>query len=94
VVPFGVNLTILPSITPPPYDEYRQVIVNDCIKIVETAGSNPAPLAPHRSDFIAGLGDLVARSTPLSPMREADAFASSATVRSPKRAELVAGALR
>jgi NADH:quinone reductase (non-electrogenic) len=24
--PFGVNLTILPSITPPPYDEYRQVI--------------------------------------------------------------------
>ena len=26
--PFGVNLTILPSITPPPYDEYRQVIVD------------------------------------------------------------------
>ena len=25
--PFGVNLTILPTINPPPYDEYRQVIV-------------------------------------------------------------------
>ena len=41
--PFGVNLTILPSINPPPYDEYRRVIVDAGIKIVETAGSNPAP---------------------------------------------------
>jgi len=41
--PFGVNLTILPTINPPPYDEYRQVIVDAGIKIVETAGSNPAP---------------------------------------------------
>src|ERR1700733_10818484 len=32
--PFGVNLTIPPSINPPPYDEYRQVIVNEGIKIV------------------------------------------------------------
>jgi nitronate monooxygenase len=41
--PFGVNLTILPTITPPPYDEYRRVIVDAGITIVETAGSNPAP---------------------------------------------------
>jgi nitronate monooxygenase len=41
--PFGVNLTILPAITPPPYDEYRRVIVDAGITIVETAGSNPAP---------------------------------------------------
>ena len=41
--PFGVNLTILPSITPPPYDEYRHAIAEAGIKIVETAGSNPAP---------------------------------------------------
>ena len=41
--PFGVNLTILPSITPPPYDEYRHVIVESGIKIVETAGANPEP---------------------------------------------------
>ncbi|MDJ0114309.1 nitronate monooxygenase, partial [Rhodococcus erythropolis] len=37
--PFGVNLTILPSITPPPYAEYRQAIIESGIKIVETAGS-------------------------------------------------------
>jgi NAD(P)H-dependent flavin oxidoreductase YrpB (nitropropane dioxygenase family) len=41
--PFGVNLTILPSINPPPYDEYRRVIIEAAVKIVETAGSNPAP---------------------------------------------------
>jgi NAD(P)H-dependent flavin oxidoreductase YrpB (nitropropane dioxygenase family) len=48
--PFGVNLTILPAITPPPYDEYRQVIVDAGIKIVETAGSNPAPHLPMFHD--------------------------------------------
>lgn len=48
--PFEVNLTILPSINPPPYDEYRQVIVNEGIKIVETAGSNPAPHLPMFHD--------------------------------------------
>lgn len=41
--PFGVNLTILPTINPPPYDEYRRVIVDSGITIVETAGSNPGP---------------------------------------------------
>ncbi|GAA3395105.1 nitronate monooxygenase family protein [Cryptosporangium minutisporangium] len=41
--PFGVNLTILPTISPPPYDEYRRVIVDEGIRIVETAGSNPEP---------------------------------------------------
>lgn len=44
--PFGVNLTILPSINPPPYEEYRQVIVDSGIKFVETAGANPAPHLP------------------------------------------------
>lgn len=46
--PFGVNLTILPAITPPPYAEYRQAIIESGIKIVETAGSNPAE---HLADF-------------------------------------------
>ena len=41
--PFGVNLTILPSITPPPYDEYRDVIVAEKVPVVETAGNNPGP---------------------------------------------------
>jgi NAD(P)H-dependent flavin oxidoreductase YrpB (nitropropane dioxygenase family) len=48
--PFGVNLTILPSITPPPYAEYRQAIVESGIKVVETAGSNPVDHLPHFKD--------------------------------------------
>ena len=32
--PFGVNLTILPAITPPPYEEYAQAIVGSGIKIL------------------------------------------------------------
>ncbi|MGW1739661.1 NAD(P)H-dependent flavin oxidoreductase [Nocardia sp. NPDC001965] len=44
--PFGVNLTILPSINPPPYEEYARAIVDSGIKIVETAGSNPEPFLP------------------------------------------------
>jgi NADH:quinone reductase (non-electrogenic) len=39
--PFGVNLTILPSINPPPYMEYAQAIVESGVKHVETAGNNP-----------------------------------------------------
>lgn len=44
--PFGVNLTILPAIDPPPYDEYRQAIVESGVQVVETAGSNPEPHLP------------------------------------------------
>src|SRR6266700_1324224 len=39
--PFGVNLTILPSIKPPPYADYRQAIIESGIKIGETAGTKP-----------------------------------------------------
>lgn len=39
--PFGVNLTILPTMTPPPYAEYRSAIIESGVKIVETAGSKP-----------------------------------------------------
>jgi NADH:quinone reductase (non-electrogenic) len=39
--PFGVNLTILPSIEPPPYMEYADAIVRGNVKVVETAGNNP-----------------------------------------------------
>ena len=44
--PFGVNLTILPTINPVPYDEYADVIVGSGIKLVETAGRNPKPYMP------------------------------------------------
>ena len=39
--PFGVNLTILPTLNPPPYAEYRQAIIDSGVRIVETAGNNP-----------------------------------------------------
>ena len=39
--PFGVNLTLLPSLNPIPYDEYRHAIIESGIKIVETAGNKP-----------------------------------------------------
>ena len=39
--PFGVNLTILPAIKPPPYAEYRAAIIESGIKVVETAGNKP-----------------------------------------------------
>jgi nitronate monooxygenase len=46
--PFGVNLTILPTINPPPYAEYRAAIIESGIKIVETAGYKPQE---HVDDF-------------------------------------------
>ena len=46
--PFGVNLTILPAIKPPPYAEYRAAIIDAGIKIVETAGYKPQE---HVDDF-------------------------------------------
>ncbi|MBK5123972.1 nitronate monooxygenase [Burkholderia sp. R-69980] len=39
--PFGVNLTILPSIKPPPYEAYLDAIIDSGVKILETAGNNP-----------------------------------------------------
>jgi NAD(P)H-dependent flavin oxidoreductase YrpB (nitropropane dioxygenase family) len=48
--PFGVNLTILPSVTPPPYAEYRRAIIDSGIRIVETAGPKPQE---HVDDFKA-----------------------------------------
>ena len=39
--PFAVNLTILPSTSPPPYAEYVQAIIDSGVKIVETAGRSP-----------------------------------------------------
>lgn len=39
--PFGVNLTILPTVNPPPYAEYIQVVIDGGVKIIETAGQSP-----------------------------------------------------
>jgi NAD(P)H-dependent flavin oxidoreductase YrpB (nitropropane dioxygenase family) len=48
--PFGVNLTILPSVSPPPYADYRKAIIDSGVKIVETAGHKPQE---HVDDFKA-----------------------------------------
>lgn len=44
--PFGVNLTILPTLVPRPYGEYIDAIIASGIKIVETAGNNPKNFLP------------------------------------------------
>lgn len=46
--PFGVNLTILPAITPPPYADYRAAIIEAGVTVVETAGNKPQE---HIEDF-------------------------------------------
>ena len=44
--PFGVNLTFLPSLTPPDYPGLIEVIIKTGVKVVETAGRNPAVYMP------------------------------------------------
>lgn len=39
--PFGVNLTILPTASPPPYDQYLDVVIQTGVKVLETAGQSP-----------------------------------------------------
>lgn len=48
--PFGVNLTILPTAQPVPYDAYVDAIVASGVRVVETAGRSPA-------EFIARFKD-------------------------------------
>ena len=42
--PFAVNMTLLPSLIPPDYPAYAQAIIDEGIKIVETAGNSPGPI--------------------------------------------------
>jgi NADH:quinone reductase (non-electrogenic) len=42
-----VNLTILPTMTPPPYAEYRSAIIESGVKIVETADARPKEHVEH-----------------------------------------------
>ena len=48
--PFGVNLTFLPSVTPPDYPGYVKAIIEGGVKIVETAGNNPQKWLPALKD--------------------------------------------
>ena len=58
--PFGVNLTILPTIEPVPYEDYRAAIIESGITVVETAGSDPAP---HLPDFHAAGVKVIHKAT-------------------------------
>ena len=48
--PFGVNLTFLPAMTAPDYPGLVQTIVDSGVKVVETAGNNPAKWLPQLKD--------------------------------------------
>ena len=44
--PFGVNVTFLPAVVPPDYPGLIKAIVDGGVRIVETAGNNPAKWMP------------------------------------------------
>ena len=48
--PFGVNLTFLPAMTAPDYPGLVQTIIDSGVKVVETAGNNPAKWLPQLKD--------------------------------------------
>ncbi len=48
--PFGVNLTMLPSLKKTDYPGYIKAIIDGGIKIVETAGNNPSEYLPAMKD--------------------------------------------
>lgn len=48
--PFGVNLTFLPSLTPPDYPGLVKAIIDGGVKVVETAGRNPVQVMPALKD--------------------------------------------
>ena len=48
--PFGVNITLLPALVPPDYHGYAQAIIDEGIKIVETAGNSPGPVIKQLKD--------------------------------------------
>jgi nitronate monooxygenase len=39
--PFGVNLTILPTTSPPPYEAYLDAALDSGVTVIETAGRSP-----------------------------------------------------
>jgi len=45
--PFGVNLTFLPMVNKPDYPGLIKVIIDSGVKVVETAGNNPAEYMPQ-----------------------------------------------
>jgi len=48
--PFAVNLTFLPALDQPDYPGYVKAIIEGGVKVVETAGRNPAQVLPALKD--------------------------------------------
>jgi len=48
--PFAVNLTFLPTVNAPDYPGYVKAIIEGGVRVVETAGRNPAQVLPHLKD--------------------------------------------
>lgn len=48
--PFAVNITILPTLTPPDYPGIVKAVIDGGVKVVETAGRNPVDLLPPLKD--------------------------------------------
>ncbi|MFL3646424.1 MAG: NAD(P)H-dependent flavin oxidoreductase [Cellvibrionales bacterium] len=48
--PFGVNMTFLPTLTPPDYPAMFQAVIDGGVKVVETAGNNPQQWLPKLKD--------------------------------------------
>jgi NAD(P)H-dependent flavin oxidoreductase YrpB (nitropropane dioxygenase family) len=48
--PFGVNVTFLPTVNAPDYPGIIKVIIDGGVKVVETAGNNPAQVLPYLKD--------------------------------------------
>jgi len=48
--PFGVNITFLPTLNPPDYPAIVKAVIDGGVKVVETAGRNPAQVLPHLKD--------------------------------------------
>lgn len=42
--PFAVNITLLPAMVPPDYGAYAQTVIDEGVKVVETAGNSPGPV--------------------------------------------------
>jgi NAD(P)H-dependent flavin oxidoreductase YrpB (nitropropane dioxygenase family) len=42
--PFAVNITFLPAMVPPDYPAYAQAVIDEGVRIVETAGNSPGPV--------------------------------------------------
>ncbi|KAN0123462.1 hypothetical protein V8E52_002794 [Russula decolorans] len=45
--PFGVNITLLPTINPPDYEGFARAAIAEGVRIFETAGNNPKKLIAY-----------------------------------------------